>query len=380
MKGGFLIRSVPKERKYIDSDVYTEAKKRIKHVIEVFDTYWVAFSGGKDSLTVLHLVEEVQKEMRINKPVNVFFRDEELIPDPVIDFVNSIGKQKDRFNLKYFCIPLKSKKFLLGNTTEYIQWDSGREHIREMPDHAIKTNAIMDQFTSDTYLYNTLGCKGRTAFFTGIRADESLIRLESILTKYHESHICASADKRVNLVKPIYDWKVQDIFKYFYDNKIKYCSIYDMQLWNGEGLRVATPFAAESAKHLHKVKTRYPVFYNQLMQLFPEMELQARYWTQYSANESIEGYPHTFEGLYQWIDDNLEEEDMKKLALENVKDCLKYRNSAIKQGIGGPMGGYPLYHIWKQVINGQFKRKINPMGFPTKKMYEFEGLKYVSKK
>jgi hypothetical protein len=37
-------------RVYIDTDVLTEAKKRIHHIFDLFDTVVVMFSGGKDSL------------------------------------------------------------------------------------------------------------------------------------------------------------------------------------------------------------------------------------------------------------------------------------------------------------------------------------------
>jgi len=39
----------------------------------------VCFSGGKDSLVTLRLFEEVRKEEKIEDPINVIFRDEELI-------------------------------------------------------------------------------------------------------------------------------------------------------------------------------------------------------------------------------------------------------------------------------------------------------------
>jgi 3'-phosphoadenosine 5'-phosphosulfate sulfotransferase (PAPS reductase)/FAD synthetase len=50
------------EKEYLDDNVYQRAKKRIVHIINSFDKIFVCFSGGKDSLTVLHLVEEVYKE------------------------------------------------------------------------------------------------------------------------------------------------------------------------------------------------------------------------------------------------------------------------------------------------------------------------------
>ncbi len=57
------------------------------HIINTFDKIFVCFSGGKDSLAVLHLVKEVYQELGINEKINVIFRDEEVIPDDIIDFV-----------------------------------------------------------------------------------------------------------------------------------------------------------------------------------------------------------------------------------------------------------------------------------------------------
>lgn len=94
---------MPRAKKYIDTDVLTEAKNRIRHVFDLFDTVVVMFSGGKDSLVVVHLVWEVAQELG-HDHINVVFRDEELIPDTVVDFVNEY-RQKPWIKMLWYAVP-----------------------------------------------------------------------------------------------------------------------------------------------------------------------------------------------------------------------------------------------------------------------------------
>ena len=95
-------------KKFIDVDVLTEAKKRLHHIYDLHDSVAVCFSGGKDSLATLHLTHEVAQE-RFGKDavVDVIFRDEELIPDSVVDFVNEY-RQKPWVRLRWYAVPLAS--------------------------------------------------------------------------------------------------------------------------------------------------------------------------------------------------------------------------------------------------------------------------------
>lgn len=354
------------QKEYLNMDVYTAAKKRIKHIIEIFDSVIIAFSGGKDSLTVLSLVEEVYSELGIKEKIKVFFRDEELIPDDVINFV--IDKYNTgKYDFKYYAIPLKSTKFILGKTVEYIQWDKSRKWLREPPEFAIKSGKVFDQYSADGFICKDLS--GKVAILTGIRADESLVRLMSCVNKKNENYINATDYKNIKICKPIYDWSEDDVFLYFYKNNIKYCPIYDLQMLNSQQLRVATPLHQENAKRIGKLKTLYPIFYEQLMDLFPEMKIQEKYWEEYNKDSIYYKYPHSIDGVIQYINENIEDKSQRELAVLRVHQAETIRNSHLNSE---NYGGYPILHIFKNIVSGNYKRKIMPKSKLSREEKEYE--------
>lgn len=342
-------------KKYIDIDVLTAAKQRINHLIDAFDTLAVMFSGGKDSLVVLHLLKEVYEERGITKPVNVVFRDEELIPQVVIDFVDKYRKEP-WIKMIWFAVPLASTKYILGVCHNYVQWDKSRQWVRDMPEWAVTTpvddKRVFDQYTMDGFTAEYY--KGKVAFLTGIRSSESIMRFRASVNKLNENYINAvESTDRVKLCKPIYDWEEDDVFRYFYDRNIEYCKLYDQQMWNGQSLRVSTPLHAESAKRFDKLKTSAPEMYARIIEVFPEMLAHERYYRELDRDGIKERYGQSYEGVRAWIEENITEE-------EQYKKAVKRYNSVMSRAMKFP-NAYPPRHLLNAFMSGAFKREILPI-------------------
>jgi predicted phosphoadenosine phosphosulfate sulfurtransferase len=366
------VKADSKKRRYIDQNVYDAALERINYVLDTFDSIWVSFSGGKDSLAVLKLVEEVYDQRGITRPINVIFRDEEVIQDDVIDYVNTF-RTNPRYNFKYYAVQQHSIKFVLGQVGTYIQWDPSRPWIRPKPDYAITDplDRVHSQNSMDSFLFQ--GVKGKIAFLMGIRADESLVRLQSVTNKRYDNYITSSdGNPNVKVVKPIYDWTEKDIFRYFFEKGIDYCHTYDTQMLAGHSLRVATPLVAESAKRFGNIRIMYPKFYEQIISIWPEMLLQERYYKDLDRDAIFYKYPPTWDGIMQYIDENIPDAGQRKKFKGYVTACRKIREKKIKEGSSN-LGGYPILHVFKAVVSGT-KQMIQAKVTITKKDLEYEGL------
>lgn len=342
---------------YIDANVLDEAKARLHHIYDTFDTVMVAFSGGKDSLTVLHLVHQVTQERGLTEPVKVVFRDEELIPDSVLDFVNEY-RLKPWVDMRWYCIPLESTKYILGATTRYVQWDVDREWLRPKPAWGITSEQlgldpryVLDQYTTDELV--TKDERGKTCILTGVRASESLRRFSAMTAKLSENYINGARGARVMTGKPIFDWMENDIFRFFYDFDIRYCPIYDRQILARHQLRVATPLHAEHAKTIGKLREFEPGFYNQLIQLFPEMAVQERYYKELDRDALVARYGQSLDGVQSWIDETLEDEHQHEKATKELK-AVRVRAAKSPQA-------FPPDYVLQAFMGGGYKRSVGPL-------------------
>jgi len=339
-------------KRYLEEDVLTAARSRIRHVYDVHDSVAVMFSGGKDSLVCLHLAKEVHEERGLG-PVRVVFRDEELIPDVVIETVDHYRRQP-WVAMTWYAVPLRGDKFVLGQSSGYVQWDPNRAHVRDVPawavtlkDLSLPPETVLDQYSMDALAAK--GLPGLCAFVTGVRASESLVRYRSVVNKLNENYICATGAKNVKLAKPIYDWSEADVFKFILDGELRYCSLYDTQHLAGQNLRVSTPVHSEAAKRIDRWRAMDAKFYERLLRVFPEMELQERYWRDWDSKARAAKYPETWEGCEAFIEDHF-----AGASLEHAKDRLA---EFLSMARNNPAGFTPAKLLGK-LASGTVKRVI----------------------
>jgi predicted phosphoadenosine phosphosulfate sulfurtransferase len=219
---------------------------------------------------------------------------------------------------------------------------------------------VFDQYTMDAYTAQKY--RGKIAFLTGIRAAESLIRYRACVNKLNENYINAVSDPRasnVKLCKPLFDWEENDIFRYFYDRKIRYCKLYDLQMWAGNSLRVSTPLHAESAKKFDLIKSTVPDFYSRVTAVFPEMLAHERYFKEMDREALHARYGQTYEGMRQWIDENVEDGSQYDMAVERY-DSVMVRAQREPEN-------YPPSFLLTVFMSGAFKREIMGKGVNSDK-------------
>lgn len=360
-----------RQRKYLGIDVLEAAVQRAKFLFSTFDTVAVAFSGGKDSIVTLELLDMVRIDMGIEKKITVFFWDEELISNAHADFMKEIY-DSGRFIFNWMCAPLRSEKYILGNNSAYIQWDITREFIRPLPEWAIDMThcAASDENTVFTeHFQKALGAN--YVLCLGIRAQEGQNRLNATMVAADIDRPYLVKESGGTRAKPIYDWSEKDIFKFIQDYGIKCAPVYDTQAWGKCPLRVATPFHSEGAKNLPLLKQYDPEFYDRLTTVFPEMIVQARYYKDLDTQAVYEKYGVHKQGILDYVEENIKGRSKEK-CLKILTFIWKTRDE--EKQTGRDISAFPYYYLFQNIVNGGYKRTILPIPNQsvTPKMLDYE--------
>lgn len=252
---------------YTSESVLTAAKRRISQALDATEKAYIAYSGGKDSTVMFHLIMEEAVKRKIK--VGVMFVDLEAFYAETINHSKYMFEMyKDYIDLHWVCVPMRLRNALTNYEPQWIAWDEDKKDIwiREKPegcktqlDYPFCEAAI--EFEEFIVLWGEWYAEGKsTAAFIGIRAQESLHRYCAIATWEKRDLMLngwrwtTKVTKNVYNVYPIYDWLTEDIWRFHGANpSLPYNAIYDKMQKAGVKLsqqRLCQPFGDDQRRGL----------------------------------------------------------------------------------------------------------------------------------
>ena len=214
-------------KKYIGKSVLAAAKERISKTFDEVERIYIAFSGGKDSTVMMHLIME--EAIKRNRIVGVMIIDlEAQYNDTIVHLERIVELYKDHIDLHWMCFPLKLRNALTNYEPQWCAWDEERkaDWIRPKPKYA-KNVEDYDWAFPKMEFEELIICFGewygqdrKTAGFIGIRAQESLHRYCAIATWEKRDMMLKGwrwttrVMNEVYNVYPIYDWLTEDIWRF----------------------------------------------------------------------------------------------------------------------------------------------------------------------
>ena len=96
-------------KKYIGKNVLIAAQERISKTFDEVENIYIAFSGGKDSTVMMHLI--MQEAIKRNRIVGVMIIDlEAQYSDTITHLEKMVEMYKENIDLHWLCFPLKNTK------------------------------------------------------------------------------------------------------------------------------------------------------------------------------------------------------------------------------------------------------------------------------
>lgn len=250
---------------YKKENVFQAAQKRISDVFDSVEKIYIAFSGGKDSSVMFHLV--MMEAIKRNRKVAVMFIDFEAL------YSETIRHAKEMFDMyaeyiepHWICVPMLLRNALTNFEPQWVTWDESKKHlwVRGRPDWAVTEYPFLDgkvEFEEFIVMFADWYSEGKkTGGFIGIRAQESLHRYCAIATwekigltlngwrwTTKTGHNCWN-------IYPIYDWLSEDIWTFHAKfPELPHNRIYDRMQQAGVPLsdqRLCQPFGDDQKRGL----------------------------------------------------------------------------------------------------------------------------------
>lgn len=266
---------------YINKQVLDSARERVAYIFNEFENIVVSVSGGKDSTTLAHLA--LLEARKRNRKIGVFFLDEEVVYDSTVGQVDYIMSMFPENTIRLWL----QIEFNLTNAVSLTEsqlkcWEAGKHKIWmrskrsdsiQHPPWDREKQTVRDKnkgFGFYDALENFQNSRENTAFLVGLRATESPNRWRAVSKNpgYKDVYWCTKMKRGNVSFYPLYDWNFHDIWKYIYDNRLKYSKIYDYMYKKGMGLqeiRVSSLIHEKSFKALVDLPEFEPKTYDRLL-------------------------------------------------------------------------------------------------------------------
>lgn len=265
------------KKHFVDMDVLSASRKRIKNIFSNGIPISLSISGGKDSIVLNDLVFKMCQSGEIDKSlIEVDFVDEEAIYPCIEKTVMSMRKQWQSIGVPFnwWCIECKHFNCFnsLTNDESFICWDRTKKDVwvRSMPRFA-KTEHPLFRPRVDTYQDFMSRVNKHKITLVGVRCAESIQRRTYV-----------ASNKYVKLrAFPIYDWKDSDIWLYIDHNGLDYPKAYEYMYQTGLGLnkmRISQFFSVDTAGSLVKMCEYYPDLFNKICRREPNAYMAMLYF------------------------------------------------------------------------------------------------------
>jgi phosphoadenosine phosphosulfate reductase len=233
--------------KFVNKLMRTE--KFIQNMLKKYNPY-VAFSGGKDSWVVLHIILKYRPDIPI-----MFANSGNEYPD-TLNFINYVT---DKYNLNLYEIEVSESMTDIYNKVGAYQFKSTDETWANLEPKRVLIYEPADEMKK----------MGYDSVIMGLRSDESKGRAYN--TKKNGAEYFCKYDDIIHL-NPMAYWNIDDIWAYIVQCGIPYNKIYDKPWKNGrKDIRVATYAGRTSITEGRWLflKLFYPEMWNEFVKKFP---------------------------------------------------------------------------------------------------------------
>lgn len=264
-------------------DVVTAARQRIKNVFENGVPVYMAFSGGKDSLVLAHLVYTLIQRGEIDPSLlTVIFIDEEAIFE-CIEATTKAWRKKFLLagaKFQWWCIEVKHFNCLnqLSNDESFVCWDSRKsaQWVRRPPAFALRGHPkLRPRVDSYQTFLPRITLDG--IMLSGVRAAESVQRLQYMAGL----NMGLKGLTERNTIYPIYDWKTSDVWLYLKEQQVEIPEVYLQMYQVGVGknrLRVSQFFSIDTVPVLVNLGEYDPSLMERVLRREPNAYLAMLYW------------------------------------------------------------------------------------------------------